>query len=140
MPRLYKYLFYRLYYWNLNGFFGWKDPDLASLQALAGLASVMLVNVWVLLDLADLIIGPYSPLSLQNFLVQIRSNTLSRIVFLAMGIAFLILISNRKSYWRRIINEFDELKETKLQKLVGALGLWLYCLISGCIWYAFLIN
>ena len=115
--KLYKYLYYRLYSWNLKT---WGMEDAPQWNALLGVSFMMFLNL--------LLLGHV----LQYFDVNIflREETPKKeavaIGVILLGINYFIFIYKNK--YKVIENQFK--KETKWQRRKNALLLWLYVILS----------
>ena len=132
MLRLYKYFYYRMYYWDLKG---WKDPDVAAAGALVQLSVLICLNIWTTLAIVEAVTGVQISFPIAAFLANLRGA--QRAFFYISGfVAITLLTWMTRPYWKRVIEEFDKLKETKTQKIIRAIGLWLYCIVWAALWYA----
>jgi hypothetical protein len=127
MPRLYKYLYFRLYRWNLTGFSGWKTPELAANAAISSFCCVLFINIWTLMESIEFFLRFPIANSISERLTALGGDAK---VFFFVAIALLLgVLFNKKAYWNKIIREFDNLNETKKQSLLRASGLWIYVLV-----------
>jgi hypothetical protein len=132
MPKFYKYVFFRLYQWNLS----WKgsgaegDSDLARAFAQTQLFMLIMINVWTLLEAADYVFKTNYSFSLAGFLVQYHSGA-KRLEFLIIGFLVLTLIGSYKPYWVRILKDMEKFSETSKQRHWRAVGLCLFVVGSA---------
>ena len=105
--RGYKYLYYRIYAWNLRT---WGESDLPQYNALFGVSFLIFLNIMSFLTAIEVCTG--------------RRFTLSRLAVIAMGgtlmvTGYLLLVHNGK--YRRIAKEFsDESPTQRKRRLIAA--------------------
>ncbi len=115
--KLYRYLYYRLYSWNLRT---WGEEDLPQWNALFGVSFMMYLNLMFLL------------LSLRVLDINLLwGEEIPKVEIIITGLVLLIFnylqfIKHRK--YETIGKEFKD--ETQGQRLKKALLLWLYVLTS----------
>ena len=116
MMKFYKYLYYRLYTWNLKK---WGERDLPQFNALFGVSFMIILNIGILVGILDLFGF--------NF---IRDETpkvgIVILGFLILGLNYFWLVKNEK--YKRITKEFE--MESKNKRLRNTLFLWLYLILS----------
>ncbi|MDD3321624.1 MAG: hypothetical protein PHS59_09290 [Paludibacter sp.] len=117
MMKLYRYLYYRLYSWNLKT---WGEKDLPQWNALFGVSFMMGLNLGIIAGLIDMI-------GVVNIFVE---NTPKKGIII---FAFVILVANyfwlvHNGKYRQIAKEYKN--EPKNKKLRSTLFLWLYVVIS----------
>src|SRR5882672_2154348 len=99
--RGYKYLYYRIYAWNLRM---WGESDLPQFNALFGVSFLIFLNIMTLLDLVDLCAGRH--------VVPFSRPTVIGTVLVVIVIGYFILVHNGK--YRTIAKEFSN--ETPAQR------------------------
>ncbi len=117
MMKLYRYLYYRLYSWNLKT---WGEKDLPQWNALFGVSFMMGLNLGIIAGIIDM-------LGVVNIFVE---NTPKKEIIL---FAFAILVANyfwlvHNGKYRQIAKEYKN--ELKNKKLRNTLFLWLYVVVS----------
>jgi len=116
MIKIYKYLYYRLYTWNLKS---WGENELPQFNALFGVSFMMLLNIGILAALVELL----------GFNVFVDDTPKKEIIVLGT----IVLILNyfwlvHKRNYKRIENEYKN--EPKKKRLKNTILLWLYFLFS----------
>lgn len=123
---LYRYLFYRQYYLNLKDWGG--DSLWALMSGIGAVCAVVFFQLFALIWLIDLILGT-------NILGQFLTGNLIQNIVLAFVLFWLVssyfVIGQR---YKKILKEFDDLKETEQQKLRGVIRLWVFVVISCMLW------
>ena len=117
MMKLYKYLYYRLYSWNLRQ---WGKEDAPHWNALLGVSFMMFINLTT--------IGLLIELMGFNVLLNQKLPTIGIIVIMIIVLIFNYhrLVQNGK--FKLIAKEFS--KETTKRKRYTAVLLWLYVILS----------
>lgn len=124
--RMHKYLWYRLYKFNLAS---WKDPLPALSQATAAISALIF---WYVLT----ILGWVSSLTSMPIDLDYALRPRWELLLLPASIvAIILLIWVPKGRYKKIIEEFDALQETSAQRISRALLLYLYI----AIWIALFI-
>ncbi len=115
--KLYRYLYYRLYSWNLKT---WGEKDLPQWNALFGVSFMMGLNLGIIAGIIDMI-------GVVNIFVE--NTPKKEIIFFAFAILvanYFWLVYNGK--YRQIAKEYKN--EPKNKKLQNTLFLWLYVIVS----------
>ena len=118
MLRFYKYVFYRFYYWNRIGDI-WGHQS-AVIQAVSQVGMLLVLQFFVALELVESITGydPFKKIKLNPVLVGGG--------FAAVLVIGLMFYLGGESGYKEIIEEFDNKKETRAQKLVSGFAIWFY--------------
>jgi hypothetical protein len=132
--RLYKYFYYRVYQFGVYGPGSWKDPVVAAASAQTALFALIALNIWTVLAVIEVITGIRVSFVVVTFLANLHGT--ARILFYVIGIAVLAMIGSFKSYWKRIVVDFEQQEETRTQRTMRAIGLWVYCVAWVSLWYA----
>ncbi len=116
MMRLYKYLYYRLYSWNLKT---WGKKDLPQFNALFGVSFMMYLNIGILAGIIDI-------LGIRIFVEETPKKEIIVFGFIILIVNYFWLVNRGK--YIRIAHKFK--KEPKKKRLRNALLLWLYVVFS----------
>ena len=116
MMRLYKYLYYRLYSWNLKT---WGEKDLPQFNALFGVSFMMYLNIGILAGIIDI-------LGVNIFIEDTPKTEIIVIMLVLFFINYFWLVYKGK--YIRIAHKFK--KEPKKKRLRNTLLLWLYVVAS----------
>jgi hypothetical protein len=116
MLDLYKYLYYRLYSWNLNT---WGENDLPQWNALFGVSFMMFINIGIVAGIIDIF-------GLNIFIEDTPKIEILVFGFLILFINYFWLVHNGK--YKKIAKLYN--KESKNIRLRNTILLWLYVLVS----------
>lgn len=116
MLDLYKYLYYRLYLWNLKT---WGEKDLPQWNALFGVSFMMFINIGIIAGIIDIF-------GLNIFIEDTPKIEILVFGFLILFINYFWLVHNRK--YKKIAKQYN--KESKNIRSRNTLLLWLYVLLS----------
>jgi hypothetical protein len=116
MMKLYRYLYYRLYLWNLKK---WGESDLPQFNALFGVSFMMYLNIGIIAGIIDM-------LGLDIFIEKTPKKEIIIFGFVILTINYFWLVHNGK--YKQIAKEFKN--ESKNKKTRNALLLWLYVAAS----------
>ena len=115
--KLYRYLYYRLYTWNLKT---WGEKDLPQWNALFGVSFMMGLNLGTIAGIIDMI-------GVVNIFVENPpKNEIILFAFVILFTNYFWLLHNGK--YKQIAKDYRN--ETKNKKLLNTLFLWLYVLVS----------
>lgn len=115
---LYKYLYYRLYTWNLKT---WGESDFPQYNALFGVSFMMFLNLVFIAGIFDIF-------GLKGILRPAPKNAIIIVIVTIIAINYFWLV---KGKYRIIAKGFKN--ETKNKRLRNALLLWLYFIASFAI-------
>lgn len=116
--RLYKYLYYRLYSWNLKA---WGKKDSPEWNALIGVSFMMGINLSLFLIIIQLLFE----------IKIILSDNLPKKEIIVVALVILAInyfIFNYKKKYLLIIEKYNN--ESLKKKRINALLLWLYIILS----------
>lgn len=126
MLRLYKYLFYRQYYLNLRD---WNNDRVwALMSAIGAVAAVVLFQLFALIWFLQVITG----ITFLEYIVTI--NPVEYLIALLALFALVTVFFISGGQYKKILKEFDDLKETDKQKLRGEIRLWIFVIVSCLLW------
>lgn len=117
MLRFYDYIFYSFYRSALPN---WKSPRLAAWSAFAQMGCLMFLHVLALLMVFEALTGKRI---LENGVNLF--NPLLVAILVLFG-AFMMRFWGREPRYSRVISDFEKLNETKKEKLVRGIYIWLY--------------
>jgi hypothetical protein len=121
-----RYVFYRLYVWQVSC---WKD-DKASINALVLLVVLLWMNLVTLLGLAESISG--TAFLLGRFSQKVaHASTLIILALMALPLYYTLVYKGR---YRHIVREFDV--ESARQRQIRGLGVSLYVVFSLVLLFA----
>ena len=120
MMRLYKYLYYRLYSWNLKT---WGEKDLPQWNALIGVSFMMILNFGIIAGIIDMF-G-----IVDIFIEETPKKELVLFYLVVTVFNYFWLVHNGK--YRQIAKEYKN--EPKDKRSRRALLLWLYVIMSFAI-------
>jgi hypothetical protein len=115
----YRYLFYRIYQWNMHAF---GEEDTPAFNALLQVSFITLFNFATFLLLIQII----GRLAIFDFLSR-QKIYLFIIIFLFLGLNYLLLMRNNRS--KSIIQEFDTMPSKSKRKI----GIYLTCYLSAVV-------
>jgi len=116
MIEIYKYLYYRLYTWNLRS---WGESELPQFNALFGVSFMVYMNVGIIAIVLELI-------GFKIFIDDTPKLLIVTLGTLILVVNYFWLVHNRK--YKKIENKYkNEPKERRLKKTIL---LWLYFLFS----------
>ena len=124
--QLIRYLFYRLYRWQVSC---WKD-DKVSINALGLLVALLCLNLITLLELAESISGT-------SFLLARFSQKVAHVAILMVGALIALPLYYtlvHKGRYRHIVKEFEA--ESARQRQIRGLGVSLYVVFSLVLLFA----
>lgn len=113
---LYKYLYYRLYTWNLKT---WGENDLPQFNALFGVSFMMYTNLGIVFGILELC-------GLNIFVKETPVKEIIIIMFVIVTINYFWLVHKRK--YKNIGKNF--INESKNKRLRNTFLLWLYLFAS----------
>ena len=119
---LYKYLFFRLYSWNLKT---WGNEDMPQFNAIIGVTFLMLINCAIIPAL-------FEPVFKIKLFVTPTPKLLIILIFVAVFCFNYFLLVYKKKYLK-IAKEFSI--ETKYQSRTRAILLWFYVIVSFGIFF-----
>ena len=114
--KFYKYLYYRLYAWNLKA---WGEKDMPHWNALYGVTFMMLLNLSIIAIILDI-------LGFNILLEETPTATILTIGLLTLSINYFLFVRNGK--YHQIASKFED--ESKKTKNRNALLLWIYVILS----------
>lgn len=117
MMKIYRYLYYRLYSWNLKT---WGEKDLPQWNALFGLSFMMFLNLGLLGFLLQL-------LGVNIFLRDELPKKELIILMLSLFVVNYFLFIHRGNY-RSIVKELK--KEPPEKRRINTILIWLYVILS----------
>lgn len=117
MMKLYRYLYYRLYSWNLKT---WGEKDLPQWNALLGVSFMMFLNLGLLGLLLQL-------LGVNIFLRDELPKKEIVIIMLSLFVVNYFLFIHKGNY-RSIVKELK--KETPEKRRTNTMLIWLYVILS----------
>jgi len=125
MKNLYKYLFYRLYSWNLKT---WGESDMPHWNALYGVTFIMFLNIYFIALIID------------KFVFDILDENISKSKIIA-ATSFVLLINYfiflHKKKYKIIVQEYNG--ESQKTRKIKAILLWLFFLLSILVLYTMMI-
>ena len=113
--KLYKYLYYRLYAWNLKT---WGLQDIPQWNALLGVSAMIFLNLFTIAGVLD-ILGT-------NIIDNLSKNEIIVIINIILVINYFWLVHNGR--YKRIAEKYKD--EPKNKRLRNAILLWLYVIMS----------
>lgn len=119
-----KYLYYRIYAWNLRV---WGESDLPQYNALFGVSFLLFLNMLSILATVEVFVGEH--------LIQDSNFTkfvLAGVIFVVFVVNFLCLVHDRK--YMRIVKEFSD--ESATQRKGRLIALWIYVIGSFIAFFA----
>jgi len=116
MMRLYRYLYYRLYSWNLKT---WGESDLPQFNALFGVSFMMFVNLGIIAGILDMI-------GFNIFFENTPKKEIIITMLAVLAINYFWLVHNGK--YKQIAKGYKN--ESKNKRLRNTLLLWLYVVMS----------
>ncbi len=116
MMKLYRYLYYRLYSWNLKT---WGESDLPQFNALFGVSFMMFVNIGFIAGILDV-------LGLRIFVEDTPKNEIIFTMLVILVANYFWLVHNGK--YKQIAKELK--KEPKNKRTRNVILLWLYVIVS----------
>lgn len=116
MLKFYRYLYYRLYSWNLKT---WGKKDIPQWNALFGVSFMICLNLSIIAEILDL-------LGLNIFIDETPKLEILIFSFSILIINYFWLVHNGK--YIQIAKEYKN--ESKSKRLHNALLLWLYVILS----------
>jgi len=119
--KFFRYLYYRLYSWNLRQ---WGDQDLPQFNALLGVSFLIYLNILALGEVIFVLFSSFLP----------TFNTFVKIFILIVGYMLLLLnffLFVYKKKYKEIAERFNN--ETKTDRNRRSVILWLYVIFSFCV-------
>jgi hypothetical protein len=116
MRKLYRYLYFRLYSWNLRT---WGESDLPQFNALFGVSFMMFVNVGVIAGILDTI-------GLNIFHEKAPMKEILLFGFIILAINYFWLVHDGK--YKQLAKDYKN--ESKNKRFRNTLLLWLYVVMS----------
>lgn len=114
--KLYRFLYYRLYNWNLKT---WGKKDLPQWNALFGVSFMMFVNLGIIAGILDI-------LGLKIFVEDTPKKEIAFALLALLTANYFWLVHNGK--YKQIAKEFN--KEPKDKRTRNIILLWLYVVAS----------
>jgi hypothetical protein len=116
--RAYKYLYYRIYSWNLRA---WGESDMPQYNSLFGVSFLAFLNILSVPTALDLVIGG-------NVINNsgVGKLLIFGLLFVVLVISYFLLVVN--SRYKKIAQDFSS--ETTHQKRTRLIAIWLYILGS----------
>lgn len=115
--KAYKYLYYRIYAWNLRM---WGESDLPKYNTLFGVSLLICFNIMTLATLVEVLVGNHLPDS------NVVSIGLLGIFIAVLLVSYYLLVHNGK--YRTIVKEFN--RETPVQRRKRLAAILLYVIGS----------
>jgi len=117
MMKLYRYLYYRLYSWNMKA---WGESDLPQYNAMLGVSFMMILNFGIIAGILDMF-GVFN-----IFIEKTPKKELILFFLIVTVLNYFWLVHNGK--YKQIAKEYKN--EPKNKRLRNALLLWLYVVMS----------